>query len=89
MCDIRHISNLYQYETWQICSQIWIINITLKEFLGVINNLGDVILDEAALVKASVDAVGEQKTAHDEDEDSTEDQEEIFMEIEFIFCVNN
>ena len=46
-------------------------------------------MDEAALVKASVDAVGEQKTAHDEDEDSTEDQEEIFMEIEFIFCVNN
>ena len=53
------------------------------------NSLGSyiisVILDEVE----PVDTVGEQKTAHDEEEDSTDNQEEILMEIKFIFCINN
>ena len=57
------------------------------------NSLGSyiicVILDEVELVYTSVDTVGEQKTAHDEEEDSTDNQEEILMDIKFIFCINN
>ena len=60
-----------------------------SHFLGVINDLCDVLLDDAALVEASVDAVGEEEADHDEDEDSAEDEEEVFMEIELIFCVNH
>ena len=57
------------------------------------NSLGSyiisVILDEVELVYTSVDTVGEQKTAHDEEEDSTDNQEEILMDNEFIFCIND
>ena len=59
------------------------------------NSLGSyiisVILDEVEPVYTSVDTdtVGEQKTAHDEEEDSTDNQEEILMDIEFIFCIND
>ena len=57
------------------------------------NSLGSyiisVILDEVEPVDTSADTVGEQKTAHDEEEDSTDNQEEILMDIEFIFCIND
>ena len=57
------------------------------------NSLGSyiisVILDEVEPVDTSVDTVGEQKTEHDEEEDSTDNQEEILMDIEFIFCIND
>ena len=57
------------------------------------NSLGSyiicVILDEVELVYTSVDTVGEQKTAHDEEEDNTDNQEEILMDIKSIFCINN
>ena len=57
------------------------------------NSLGSyiisVILDEVEPVDTSVDTVGEQKTAHDEEEDSTDNQEEILMDNEFIFCIND
>ena len=62
--------------------------ITLFHFLWIVNDLCDVLLDDAALVETSVDAVGEQEAAHDEDENGTEDEEEVFMKIELIFCVN-